>query len=313
MRLLVMSFVATVFCVGLPGSVFGDEPKGPPTTMPVYDESANAAQDIDAAVRRAGFENHRVLLDIGGNWCHWCTLLHNLFEQNQDIKTLLRSEYQVVNVDIGQGEKNKELLSGYGINADSFPYFAILSPNNKLVVQQETGALEDGPRHDPQKVLAFLNRWKASPLDAQKVLSDALTEAGTHGKRVFLHVGAPWCGWCHKLEDVLYQPAVTEAICSEFVMTKIDTERMVGAADVLKKYQTSGGIPWYAIVAPDGTVVSTSDLTPGNNIGFPTEPAEIDHVMHMLTDGRKHMTDDQIAVLRDAFTKAAAAVNASAH
>jgi len=315
MRLLAISFVAIMFCVGMPASALGEEPKGSPTTMPVYDESANAAQDIAAAVRRAGFENQRVLLDIGGNWCHWCTLLHNLFEQNQDIKTLLRSEYQVVNVDIGKGDKNKELLDGYRIKPDGFPYLAILSPDNKLVVQQETGALEDGPAHDPQKVLAFLKQWKASPLEAQKVLSDALTEAGTHGKRVFLHVGAPWCGWCHKLEDVLYQPAVADAISSEFVMTKIDTDRMVGGADVAKKYQTSGGIPWYAIVAPDGKVISTSDLTPGNNIGFPTEPAEIDHVMHMFTDGRKHMTDDQIAAVRDAFTQAAAAVKAqlSAH
>jgi len=309
-----MMSVALVLCVGLPRSLLADQIKAPPATAPVYDESANATQDVAVAVRRAGFENQRVLLDIGGNWCHWCTLLHNLFEENQDIKTLLRSEYQVVNVDIGNGtDKNADLLAGYGIKPISYPYLAILGPDNKLVVQQETGALEAGPAHDPQKVMAFLNQWKASPLDAQKVLSDSLADAGAHGKRVFLHLGAPWCGWCHKLEDVLYQPAVADAISADFVLTKIDTDRMTGAAEVVKKYQTSGGIPWYAIVTPDGKVVSTSDLTPGNNIGFPTEPAEIDHVMHMFTDGHKNMTDDQIAAVRDAFTKAAAAVKATMH
>jgi uncharacterized protein YyaL (SSP411 family) len=308
-----MNFLAFAFCIALPGFVFGDAPKAPPTATPVYDESANATQDVAAAVRRAGFENQRVLLDFGGNWCGWCTLLHNLFEQNPDIKTLLRSEYLVVNVDIGHGEKNTQLLSEYGIKASGYPYLAILSPDNKLVTQQETGALENGPAHDPQKVLAFLKKWKSPQQDANKVLSDALADAATHGKRVLLHFGAPWCGWCHRLEDVLYQPAISDAIGSDLVMTKIDTERMAGGEDVLKKYQTSGGIPWYAIVMPDGKVVSVSDLTPGNNIGFPTEPAEIDHVMHMLTDGHKHMTDDQIAAVRDAFTKAAAVVKAGAH
>jgi hypothetical protein len=96
-------------------------------------------------------------------------------------------------------------------------------------------------------------------------------------------------------------------------MTKIDTQRMVGADEVVKQYQSSGGIPWYAIITPDGKVVRTSDLIPGNNIGFPTEPAEIDHVVHMFTDGHKNMTGDQIAAVRDAFTKAAAAVKATPH
>jgi len=142
MRLLTMMSVALVMCVGLPKSLLADQIKAPPSTAPVYDESANATQDIAAAVRRAGFENQRVLLDIGGNWCHWCTLLHNLFEENQDVKTLLRSEYQVVNVDIGNGTgKNADLLAGYGIKPISYPYLAILGPDNKRVVQQETGAL----------------------------------------------------------------------------------------------------------------------------------------------------------------------------
>jgi uncharacterized protein YyaL (SSP411 family) len=278
---------------------------------PVYDESANATDDVAAAVRRAGYEHQRVLLDIGGNWCHWCALLHDLFNTNPQIKTTLRDEYQVVYIDIGRGDKNGELLAAYGIKADGYPYLAVLGADNKLVTQQETGALENGPAHDPEKVLAFLNKWKAAPLDAHAALQDALQQAASQNKRVFLRFGAPWCGWCHKLDGVLYQPAVTAAIESEFVMIKIDTQRMNGAAEVQKQYQSSGGIPWYAILTPDGKIVSTSDLTPGDNIGFPTEPAEIDHVMQMLSDDRQRMTDAQAAAIRSAFTQAAAAVKAA--
>ena len=278
---------------------------GSATAPPVYDESANATDDIAVAVRRAGYENQRVLLDIGGNWCHWCHLLHDLFNSDAQIKTTLRDEYQVVYVDIANGSKNANLLASYGIKANGYPYLAVLGADNKLVTQQETGALENGPAHDPDKVLAFLNKWKAAPLDAQSVLHDALQRTASQNKRVFLRFGAPWCRWCHRLDNVLYQPAVATAIESEFVMIKIDTQRMTGAGEVEQKYQTSGGIPWYAILAPDGKTTATSDLTPGNNIGFPTEPAEIDHVMHMLTDGRTRMTDAQVATIRDAFTRGA--------
>ena len=50
---------------------------------------------------------------------------------------------------------------------------------------------------------------------------------------------------------------------------------------------------------------TTSELTPGNNIGFPTEPGEVDHLVGMFTDGRKRMTEEQSAALRAALEKAA--------
>jgi thiol:disulfide interchange protein len=294
-----------------PWMAIGAEPAAP--TKPVYDESADAAKDVAAAVKLAGYENQRVLLVMGGNWCGWCRLLHTLMTTDKDIKLLLRNEYRVVNIDIGHGEKNADLLKSYGIKCEGYPYLAILDSDNKLITQQETGALEAGPKHDPEKVLAFLTKWKATPLDAQKVLDSAIADAKANDKRVFVHFGAPWCGWCHKLEDVLYQPAVADAIAADYVMVKIDTDRMTGGPEVLKKYQTSGGIPWYMTLDAGGKVLSTSDITPGNNIGFPTEPREIDHFMAMFTAGHKHMTDEQIKTLRDAITKASAAVKATGH
>ena len=278
-----------------------------PTTAPIYDESANAATDIAAAVQKAARENQRVLLDIGANWCEWCHMLHDLMDTDPQIKTVLRDEYQVVYVDI-DNQKSADLLASYAINAASYPYLAVLDADNKLVTQQETGVLEKGHGHDPVKVLAFLNQWKAAPLDAQVVLHDAFQRAASENKRVFLRFGAPWCGWCHRLDGVLYQPAVTAAIESDLVMVKIDVQRMTHGEDGQKQYQSSGGIPWYAILTPDGKAIATSDLTPGNNIGFPTEPAEIDHVVHMLSDGRQRMSETQVTTIRDAFTRAAAAV-----
>lgn len=287
-----------------------EPPKGKP---PLYDESADGKAQVAAAVKRAARENKRVLLQIGGNWCPWCHKLHELFVTDKAIAKELNYEYEVVDLDIGHGEKNRDLLARYGIVAKGYPYLAVISADDKLVTQQETGALEDGPKHDPKRVADFLARWQAAPLDAEQVLAAALSQAGRDGKRVFLRFGAPWCVWCHRLDDVLNQPDVEEALQTELVSVHIDVDRMTHGKDVQKKYQTDGGgIPWYAILAPDGKVLFTSDLSPGKNIGFPTEPQEIDHVSRMLTDAHARMSEAQVRLVRDALTRGAAAVKRAA-
>jgi len=254
-----------------------------------------------------------VLLQIGGNWCPWCHKLHELFAADKDIARELRYEYELVNVDIAHGEKNRDLLASYGITGKGYPYLAVIGADNKLVKQQDTGALEDGPKHDPKKVIAFLTQWQAPALDANEVFSKALGQASGEGKRVLIRFGAPWCVWCHRLDDVLYQPAVDEAIKSELVSIKIDVDRMKNGKELQSRYQTSGGIPWFAVLDEKGKVLFTSDLSPGKNIGFPTEPAELDHVMKMLTDAHTRMTAGQIDTIKRAFSEAAAAIEHGSH
>ena len=38
----------------------------------LYNPTANAETDIQAAVKKAQTEHKNVLLQIGGNWCKWC-------------------------------------------------------------------------------------------------------------------------------------------------------------------------------------------------------------------------------------------------
>ena len=64
-------------------------------------------------------------------------------------------------------------------------------------------------------------------------------------------------------------------------------------------------------VDASGKVLATSDIRPSSNVGFPTEPDEIEHVVKMLTEGRKRMTDAQVQVVRDAFAKGASAAKES--
>src|SRR3954447_14804592 len=119
-----------------------------PATKPaIYDESADAKQQLAAAEQLAARDHQRVLMVVGGNWCGWCVKLDKLFHNDKEIAALLRAEYQVVHVDIN--DSSKAVLSQYGIAVHGVPCLAVFDPDDKLVTQHDTGSLEDGPNHDP--------------------------------------------------------------------------------------------------------------------------------------------------------------------
>src|SRR5947207_978513 len=100
---------------------------------------------------------------------------------------------------------------------------------------------------------------------------------------VFLHFGAPWCGWCLKLDAWLLRQDVEPIFSKEFVDVHIDVDRMPGGQEVLARYRKSdkGGIPWFVMLDAKGKALITSD-GPQGNIGFPYTEAEIAYFVTML-------------------------------
>lgn len=277
---------------------------------PLYDEKADAREQIAAALAKAKKENQRVLIQWGGNWCGWCIKLHELCKSNREISKKLMYEYVVVHVDAGKPvDKNMALATGYGadLKQHGFPFLTILDADGKPLANQETSPLEvDGnlaAGHDPKKVLDFLTRHEAAKLDAAKTLEAGVAAAKKDGKRVFLHFGAPWCGWCHKLEDWMAGPAVAPLLAKEFVDIKIDTDRMAGGKELLDRFTGGkpGGIPWFAFLDADGKVLIDSNATPGNigtNIGFPAKGPEVEHFMKMLKQAGQKLSADELEQIR---------------
>ncbi len=273
----------------------------------IYDESADAKEQIAAALVKAKNENRRVLIQWGANWCGWCHLLHDLYKSDRELRRELRYEYDVVLVDIGRWDKNLDLAEHYGADfkKHGVPYLTVLDADGNVLVNRETSSLEDGPKHDPAKVLAFLQENKAPYLSADSVLSEGLAEAKEGGKRVFLHFGAPWCGWCRRLENWMAREDVAKILGKDFVDVKIDTDRTIGGQDLMKQY-TKGqptGIPWYAVVDAKGEVLVTSSY-PTNNIGFPYQPEEIEAFGQMIARGSISITDKDIAALKESLAEA---------
>lgn len=126
----------------------------------LYDEKANASSEIAAALRLANADHKRTLLVFGANWCYDCDVLDAYFHQ-PDIAPAIRSNFHVVHVDVGRGEKNTALTSKYGINIErGVPALAILDKGGNLLFNDKGGEFSAARSMDPDTVLAFLKRYR---------------------------------------------------------------------------------------------------------------------------------------------------------
>ena len=283
--------------------------KGP--KAPTYDEKADAAADIKAALARAKKNNKRVLVQWGANWCGWCVVLADTMKSDGKISREMLYEYELVKVDMGRFDKHLDVAKAYGAEFKAIPYLTILDADGKPIVQQNTEPLElkaeanAKPKlgHDTAKVLEFLKTHEAKPWVAADLEKAALDKAKAEGKQVFLHFGAPWCGWCHRLEDWMARPEINAILSKEFVDLKIDTDRMTGAADLVTRWRGSekGGIPWFCFIAADGTKGPVSESDKGQNIGFPAQPDEVALFRAMLTKSCKILSAEEIKTLGDSL------------
>ena len=275
--------------------------KAAPQEKPaIYDEKADAREQISAAVAKAMKENRRVLVQWGANWCGWCHLLHNTMKSDRELSRKVLYEYDVVLIDVGRFDKNIELATEFGadLKAHGLPYLTVLDGDGKVIANQDTGSLEkqdsEEAAHDVAKVMEFLTQHQATPLSAESVLATGIAEAKKHDKQVFLHFGAPWCGWCHRLEDWMALESVAPVLGKNFIDVKIDTDRMIGGQDALTEY-TGGkpsGIPFFAILDGDGKVVVNSFAMPdGGNVGCPWTDEEKAIFARLLKEHTKIAAD----------------------
>lgn len=123
-----------------------------------FDPKRDAAKDIANAVKKATKEDKRIMLDVGGEWCPWCHKLDEFFMTNKEAAKILKENYVVVKVNFSEENKNEAVLSKYP-KIDGYPHLFVLDKKGKLLHSQNTGDLETGDHHDPDKVIPFLKKW----------------------------------------------------------------------------------------------------------------------------------------------------------
>jgi thiol:disulfide interchange protein len=279
----------------------------------IYDEQADARAQVEAATALARRDARRVLVMFGGDWCGWCHKLHGLFQSDPAIRDLLAEEYVLVLVDTRAPRADALLAECKGdLEGVGFPFLAVLDGQGAIVTRQETNALEEGDHHDPARVKAFLETWVAPRAVASEVVAAGLARASSEDKRVLLHFGAPWCGWCHKLEGFLGRAEVAAILARDFVDVKVDTDRMTGGQELLEQYRAGrpGGIPWFAFLDAEGNEIVTSD-GPTGNIGYPVLPGEIGHFLAMLKQAARRISPEETARLGAILEAEAEAIQAA--
>lgn len=98
-----------------------------------YDKSAEAWSDVDAAFSRARRSGKRVILAMGANWCHDSRSLAAKF-QTPVFETLISKHYELVYIDVGQKNRNKDIARFYGIDdIVGTPTVLILSEDQELL------------------------------------------------------------------------------------------------------------------------------------------------------------------------------------
>ena len=132
------------------------------TSKNIYVPGLNAHTELAQALKLATQQRKRVLVVFGANWCYDCHVLDLAFHR-PDVEAVLKPNFEVVHVDVGQGEKNQDLMLQYHVPmAKGIPAIAVLSSDGKLLYSQQGGEFEKARVLGPEDVLAFLNKWKPS-------------------------------------------------------------------------------------------------------------------------------------------------------
>jgi thiol:disulfide interchange protein len=135
-------------------------------TLNLYNPQANAKQDLAAAIQTAKEQHKHVLVQVGGNWCSWCHRLHNFFESETRIDSVLKADYIVVRINYSPENKNPDVLASLGYpQRFGFPVLLVLDANGNRLHTQDTGYLELNKGYDAEKTERFLLNWNVAALD----------------------------------------------------------------------------------------------------------------------------------------------------
>jgi hypothetical protein len=164
----------------------------------LYNETANAREAIDAAVKAADTDDIRVLINWGANDDPRCAAYATAQRAREVNATFsfFSDEYKTVNVDVGHLDKNLDLAKAYGVKleADALPALTVLDQKGKVVanISSRELAAAEGATFDSKKIAAFLTQYKAPAPDAVAPFEAAVKQAKREGKTLFVWFSAPW-------------------------------------------------------------------------------------------------------------------------
>ena len=131
----------------------------------LYNPQRDANKQIDSALNIAREEGKHVLLQVGGNWCSWCIMLHKFYASESQIDSAIKANYVVAYINYSKENKNPGVLKRLEYpQRFGFPVLVILDADGRRLHTQNSAYLEEGKGYNKSKVLEFLKHWSPAAL-----------------------------------------------------------------------------------------------------------------------------------------------------
>ena len=123
----------------------------------VYDETADAQAAVTKALAQAKNSHKKVLVLFGANWCKDCLELDKSLQGQS--AALIASKFVLVKVNVGQFDKNLDLVHQYDNPIKKgIPAAVMLNPDNTVLYASKGGELSNARRMSEQGVFDFFNQ-----------------------------------------------------------------------------------------------------------------------------------------------------------
>ena len=133
----------------------------------VYSPEADAKLELQKATQLAKSENKHVFIQIGGDWCSWCIKMHEFYNSDTEIDSIMSANYVRILIYYNRRkEKNKELMQELGFpQRFGFPVIVILDGDGNRLHTQDTRYLEDDEGYNRKYFIDFLKDWTTEAIN----------------------------------------------------------------------------------------------------------------------------------------------------
>lgn len=150
MRNVLLSILAMAFAAALAAA----------SSENIYDEKADAHQQMAAAIAAASKSGKNIVLDFGANWCGDCHALEAQMHK-PELAAIIEKSFVVVSVDVGRMDKNVDLAEKYHVPLKKgIPAMAVLDAHGTLLFAQDQGQFEDARHMTYDSIKAFFEQWR---------------------------------------------------------------------------------------------------------------------------------------------------------
>jgi thioredoxin len=120
-----------------------------------YDPKADARQQVAAGKARAAEAGKMLMVTFGANWCPDCLSLHRNL-QDPETHAYTERKFEIVNVDVGEFDKNAEVARELGVEVHGIPLAVFFSADGRPICDTSRGELEPSRHYTSRDILAFL-------------------------------------------------------------------------------------------------------------------------------------------------------------